>query len=138
MGTVANWGWVSVPVLVQCELSELYNCSHRGIPRNRDPYPYPSPCMRMSHGTRHLHGVYWCQIVTIWLFFFQINALTEDDECYDFRRERLLVHRTHLYYIEYHHHPTPDDVTLVAQLSMDRLQVWRRVTEYESLGRNAP
>ena len=40
MATVANYGWVSVPVLVQCELSTLYKCSHRDIPRNRDPYPY--------------------------------------------------------------------------------------------------
>ena len=40
---------VSVPVLLQCELATPYNCSHREIPRNRDLYPYPSPCMWTSH-----------------------------------------------------------------------------------------
>ena len=63
--------------------------------------------------------------------FLQISALNEDDECYDFRRERLLVHRTHLYYMDYDFpgestaaaSPVADDVTLVAQLSMDRLQM---------------
>lgn len=53
----------------------------------------------------------------------QINELNEDDECYDFHRARLLVHRTHLYYIEYSYSPVADDVTLVAQLSVDRLQM---------------
>ncbi len=69
-------------------------------------------------------GSHQRQVASFFLFsHYQINALVEDDECYDFRRERLLVHRTHLYYIEYEHHPSQDDVTLVAQLSMDRLQV---------------
>ncbi|XP_071965746.1 xylosyl- and glucuronyltransferase LARGE1-like [Antedon mediterranea] len=51
--------------------------------------------------------------------------LDESDECYDFRRERILMHRTHLYYLDYEYTPKPDgnDVTLVAQLSMDRLQM---------------
>ena len=40
---------VSVPVLLQCELATPYNCSHREIPRNRDLYPYPSPCMWTNH-----------------------------------------------------------------------------------------
>ena len=53
----------------------------------------------------------------------QTNDISEDDECYDFRRERLIVHRTHLYYIEYDYVPVPNDVTLVAQLSTDRLQM---------------
>ncbi|CAG5128262.1 unnamed protein product, partial [Candidula unifasciata] len=48
---------------------------------------------------------------------------TEDDDCYDFRAERELVHRTHLYYLDYQEAPASDyDVTLVLQLSMDRLQ----------------
>ena len=53
----------------------------------------------------------------------QISSLNEDDECYEWRRERLVTHRTHLYYLPYSYTPTADDVTLVAQLSMDRLQV---------------
>lgn len=53
-----------------------------------------------------------------------MNSINEDDECYDFRRERLVVHRTHLYYVEYDYGTDGrDDVTLVAQLSMDRLQM---------------
>ena len=53
----------------------------------------------------------------------QMNEVNEDDECYDFRRERHLVHRTHLYYLDYDY--TPDlenDVTLVAQLRSVRLR----------------
>lgn len=60
-----------------------------------------------------------------------MNSINEDDECYDFRRERLIVHRTHLYYIEYDYSTVTttaaaagdNDVTLVAQLSTDRLQM---------------
>ncbi|XP_076328863.1 xylosyl- and glucuronyltransferase LARGE1-like isoform X1 [Tachypleus tridentatus] len=54
-----------------------------------------------------------------------LNAIDEDDPCYEFRRARVVEHRTHLYYIEYDYEPSPDgnDVTLVAQLSMDRLQM---------------
>ena len=48
--------------------------------------------------------------------------LDEDDPCYEFRRERFTVHRTHLYFLHYEYEPSADntDVTLVAQLSMDR------------------
>ena len=60
----------------------------------------------------------------------QINSINEDDECYDFRRERLIVHRTHLYYIDYEYQPIPDDVTLVAQLSMDRLQMLENICKH--------
>lgn len=54
-----------------------------------------------------------------------LNLIDEDDLCYDFRRARVVQHRTHLYYIEYDYEPSPEgnDVTLVAQLSMDRLQM---------------
>lgn len=54
-----------------------------------------------------------------------LNLLDEDDPCYDFRRARVAQHRTHLYYVEYSYEPSPEgnDVTLVAQLSMDRLQM---------------
>jgi len=51
------------------------------------------------------------------------NQLNEDDECYEFRREKLTIHRTHLYYIDYKYTPRSDDVTLVTQLSLDRLQM---------------
>ncbi|XP_071099912.1 xylosyl- and glucuronyltransferase LARGE1-like [Haliotis cracherodii] len=54
----------------------------------------------------------------------------EDDECYDFRRERVLVHRTHLYYLNYNYQYMEDDVTLVAQLSMDRLQMLEMICKH--------
>ena len=66
----------------------------------------------------------WSYTLNEWSFgLFQLNSINEDDDCYDFRRERHLVHRSHLYYIDYDFQPATDDVTLVAQLSMDRLQV---------------
>uniref|UniRef100_A0AAQ6I946 LARGE xylosyl- and glucuronyltransferase 2 n=1 Tax=Anabas testudineus TaxID=64144 RepID=A0AAQ6I946_ANATE len=54
-----------------------------------------------------------------------LEELDEDDQCYDFRRERLTVHRVHLYFLQYEYTPTEDDtdITLVAQLSMDRKSV---------------
>uniref|UniRef100_A0AAQ4NVH1 LARGE xylosyl- and glucuronyltransferase 1 n=1 Tax=Gasterosteus aculeatus aculeatus TaxID=481459 RepID=A0AAQ4NVH1_GASAC len=54
-----------------------------------------------------------------------LSQLDEDDPCYEFRRERFTVHRTHLYFLHYEYEPSTDntDVTLVAQLSMDRKSV---------------
>ena len=53
-----------------------------------------------------------------------LKGLDEDDVCYDVRRERLLTRRTHLYYLKYDFVKHDEyDVTLVAQLSMDRLQM---------------
>ncbi|CAB4027837.1 LARGE xylosyl- and glucuronyltransferase 2, partial [Paramuricea clavata] len=53
-----------------------------------------------------------------------LKSLDEDDPCYDVRRERLLTRRTHLYYLKYDFIKHDEyDVTLVAQLSMDRLQM---------------
>uniref|UniRef100_A0A8C4ECE7 Glycosyltransferase-like protein LARGE1 n=1 Tax=Dicentrarchus labrax TaxID=13489 RepID=A0A8C4ECE7_DICLA len=54
-----------------------------------------------------------------------LSELDEDDPCYEFRRERFTVHRTHLYFLHYEYEPSSDstDVTLVAQLSMDRKSV---------------
>lgn len=56
--------------------------------------------------------------------FFLLQTLDEDDPCYIVRRERLLTRRTHLYYLDYEFTKHDEyDVTLVAQLSMDRLQM---------------
>uniref|UniRef100_A0A8C1DAA3 LARGE xylosyl- and glucuronyltransferase 1 n=1 Tax=Cyprinus carpio carpio TaxID=630221 RepID=A0A8C1DAA3_CYPCA len=54
-----------------------------------------------------------------------LSELDEDDPCYEFRRERFTVHRTHVYFLHYEYEPALDntDVTLVAQLSMDRKSV---------------
>ncbi|XP_074086633.1 xylosyl- and glucuronyltransferase LARGE2 [Macrotis lagotis] len=50
--------------------------------------------------------------------------LEEEDACYEFRRQQLTVHRVHLTFLPYQPPaPHPHDVTLVAQLSMDRLQM---------------
>ncbi|XP_077143026.1 xylosyl- and glucuronyltransferase LARGE2 [Ranitomeya variabilis] len=53
-----------------------------------------------------------------------LDQLDEEDICYDFRRERLASHRVHLTFLPHQTLPEdPTDVTLVAQLSMDRLQM---------------
>lgn len=51
-----------------------------------------------------------------------LEELDEDDPCYDFRRQHLTQHRIHLFFLQYEFLalPNPTDVTLVAQLSMDR------------------
>ncbi|XP_037649656.1 LARGE xylosyl- and glucuronyltransferase 2 [Sebastes umbrosus] len=61
-----------------------------------------------------------------------LEELDEDDQCYDFRRERLTVHRVHLYFLQYEYAPTEDDtdITLVAQLSMDRLQMLEAICKH--------
>lgn len=61
-----------------------------------------------------------------------LEELDEDDQCYDFRRERLTVHRVHLDFLQYEYMPTKDgaDVTLVAQLSMDRLQMLEAICKH--------
>ncbi|XP_024082515.1 LARGE xylosyl- and glucuronyltransferase 1-like [Cimex lectularius] len=55
----------------------------------------------------------------------ELSKLNEEDVCYEFRRARLNNFRTHLYFLHYDYEPSPEgnDVTLVAQLSMDRLQM---------------
>uniref|UniRef100_A0A1B6CYE9 LARGE xylosyl- and glucuronyltransferase 1 n=1 Tax=Clastoptera arizonana TaxID=38151 RepID=A0A1B6CYE9_9HEMI len=55
----------------------------------------------------------------------ELSQLNEEDPCYDFRRARVNSLRTHLYFLDYDFEPSSDgmDVTLVAQLSMDRLQM---------------
>ncbi|XP_072321607.1 xylosyl- and glucuronyltransferase LARGE2s [Eucyclogobius newberryi] len=61
-----------------------------------------------------------------------LEQLDEDDQCYDFRRERLTVHRVHLYFLHYEY-PKSDngsDITLVAQLSMDRLQMLEAICKH--------
>uniref|UniRef100_A0AAY4AZP1 LARGE xylosyl- and glucuronyltransferase 1 n=1 Tax=Denticeps clupeoides TaxID=299321 RepID=A0AAY4AZP1_9TELE len=61
-----------------------------------------------------------------------LSELDEDDPCYEFRRERFTVHRTHLYFLHYEYQSSADnsDVTLVAQLSMDRLQMLEAICKH--------
>eukprot|EP00071_Canis_lupus_P027637 XP_022261194.1 LARGE xylosyl- and glucuronyltransferase 2 isoform X2 [Canis lupus familiaris] len=50
--------------------------------------------------------------------------LDEEDACFEFRQQQLMVHRVHVTFLPHVPPPgRPHDVTLVAQLSMDRLQM---------------
>uniref|UniRef100_A0A8B9HBC3 LARGE xylosyl- and glucuronyltransferase 1 n=1 Tax=Astyanax mexicanus TaxID=7994 RepID=A0A8B9HBC3_ASTMX len=68
----------------------------------------------------------------------QLSDHTRSEKCYKdvsdlkFRRERFTVHRTHLYFLHYEYQPSSDqtDVTLVAQLSMDRLQMLEAICKH--------
>ncbi|KAM7108654.1 xylosyl- and glucuronyltransferase LARGE2 [Ciconia maguari] len=61
-----------------------------------------------------------------------LEELDEDDPCYDFRRQHLTQHRVHLFFLQYESLalPNPTDVTLVAQLSMDRLQMLEAICKH--------
>lgn len=50
-------------------------------------------------------------------------AIDDDDGCGDIRNARHIIYRTHLFVREFEYETRPADVTLVTQLSMDRLQV---------------
>ncbi|KAH0620760.1 hypothetical protein JD844_021502 [Phrynosoma platyrhinos] len=61
-----------------------------------------------------------------------LEELDEDDPCYDFRRQSLIQHRVHLFFFQYDF-PAPTDatdVTLIAQLSMDRLQMLEAICKH--------
>jgi len=56
--------------------------------------------------------------------FIHSLQLSKDDECYEVKRQRLVVFRTHPYYIEYDNSSvSATDVTLVSQLSANRLEM---------------
>ncbi|NWH75918.1 LARG2 glucuronyltransferase, partial [Piaya cayana] len=61
-----------------------------------------------------------------------LEELDEDDPCYDFRRQHLTQHRIHLFFLQYEFlaFTDPTDVTLVAQLSMDRLQMLEAICKH--------
>ncbi|XP_071414529.1 xylosyl- and glucuronyltransferase LARGE2 isoform X1 [Pithys albifrons albifrons] len=61
-----------------------------------------------------------------------LEELDEDDPCYDFRQQHLTQHRIHLFFLQYDFLalPNPTDVTLVAQLSMDRLQMLEAICKH--------
>ncbi|KFZ49889.1 Glycosyltransferase-like LARGE2, partial [Antrostomus carolinensis] len=61
-----------------------------------------------------------------------LEELDEDDPCSDFRRQHLTQHRVHLFFLQYEFLalPNPTDVTLVAQLSMDRLQMLEAICKH--------
>ncbi|KAG8125991.1 hypothetical protein E2320_021286 [Naja naja] len=61
-----------------------------------------------------------------------LEELDEDDPCYDFRRQSLIQHRVHLFFLQYDFSGSADeiDVTLIAQLSMDRLQMLEAICKH--------
>lgn len=61
------------------------------------------------------------------------SDLDKEDQCYEFKRSQKINFRTHIYYIEYEYEShDPNDVTLVAQLSMDRLQMIEELSKHWS------
>ncbi|XP_004627347.1 LARGE xylosyl- and glucuronyltransferase 2 [Octodon degus] len=53
-----------------------------------------------------------------------LAQLDEEDACFEFQQQRLTVHRVHITFLPHKPPaPQPHDVTLVAQLSMDRIQM---------------
>ncbi|XP_054443162.1 xylosyl- and glucuronyltransferase LARGE2 [Pteronotus mesoamericanus] len=53
-----------------------------------------------------------------------LAQLNEEDACFEFRQQQLTVHRVHITFLPHEPRPLrPHDVTLVAQLSVDRLQM---------------
>nr|XP_005907665.2 PREDICTED: glycosyltransferase-like protein LARGE2 [Bos mutus] len=53
-----------------------------------------------------------------------LAQLEEQDACFEFRQQQLTVHRVHITFLPHKPPPPqPHDVTLVAQLSMERLQM---------------
>ncbi|OXA53187.1 LARGE xylosyl- and glucuronyltransferase 2 [Folsomia candida] len=52
------------------------------------------------------------------------EQISEDDQCYEFRIVKFIKYRTHLFYLDFEYESEDEaDVTLVSQLSMDRLQM---------------
>ena len=59
--------------------------------------------------------------------------MNEDDPCYEFYLAKYTTYRTHLFYLDYDYEVDPEkqnDVTLVAQLSMDRLQMIQALAKH--------
>ena len=57
--------------------------------------------------------------------------LFEVDDCHEFQHEQLIIHRTHPYYFDYDTSSvSPTDVTLITQLSVDRLQMLERLCNH--------
>lgn len=57
--------------------------------------------------------------------------LDKEDQCFEFKRSQQINFRTHIYYIDYEYESKdPNDVTLVAQLSMDRLQMIEEIAKH--------
>ncbi|KAI2804333.1 hypothetical protein RDWZM_007773 [Blomia tropicalis] len=86
-------------------------------------------CVNISNHIRSQSSV--TSTTTMTTSFASSSNDDDDERCYDFNHAQSIEHRTHLYYIDYQYEPSPDgnDVTLVAQLSMDRLQMVEALCE---------
>ncbi len=62
--------------------------------------PEPAWCVLLSTADKTYSSLYQLQQA--------LEELDEDDQCYDFRRERIMVHRVHLYFLQYEYTPTDD------------------------------
>ena len=64
------------------------------------------------------------KLITCLHISFEFLKISEEDACYEFRLAKCTNYRTHLFYLDYVYEPEEvsdeTDVTLVAQLSMDR------------------
>jgi len=57
--------------------------------------------------------------------------LFDVDDCHELEHEQLIVHRTHPYYFDYDNSSvSPTDVTLITQLSLDRLLMLERLCNH--------
>lgn len=107
---------------------ELFGCPSE-TDHNSENVSFTSLCfMLVSEVCNHFFFLFRQHDGIIFVFLIPLqlqktlSELDEDDPCYEFRRERFTVHRTHVYFLHYEYEPALDntDVTLVAQLSMDR------------------
>lgn len=70
-------------------------------------------------------------VITSSFSLFQFSFLiNKDDDCTDFRIQRTNTFRTHLYFVEYDYKPEPNDITLVTQMTMDRLFVFKELSKH--------
>lgn len=58
-------------------------------------------------------------------------TLTESDQCYEFHLEQTMSRRVHLFYVDYNYQLIDGkDITLLAHLSMDRLQILESLAQH--------
>jgi len=105
---------------------ELFGCSNYSNSKQSSSY--------INHEQVCVISFTYCRLpflndIVLMIGVFLCSKMNEDDACYEFRCVKYIKYRTHLFYLDYdYEQDTTDgssewDVTLVAQLSMDRLQM---------------